>query len=285
MTRILCVWFPLWSITRRRRDAEVPAAGPLATGRRVRGRPVLGALSSEAEAAGLRPDMALDHALAVLPGLLAVEDDPAADLAGLNTLVAWARRYTHRAVADTTHGPVEGLLLDITACAAAFGGEAALLADLSAHLATFGLPARMAIAGTSGAAWALSRSTEDSTILPPGGEARALANLPTDLLRLPEPLTAALNRLCLRRIGALARIPQAELAARFGTLPGERLAQALGSEAEPITWPHAPAPWQVRAALCRPPAPARQTRPDAERTPVWFVPAVISAAEHAMRSS
>lgn len=240
--RILCAWFPHWPITRRRRSGEAPE--PLfSTIQTERGRRILAHPSPEALEAGLRPGMALAQARAIAPSLAIADDDPDTDLATLASLASWAERYTPLATPDTTHGPASGLLMDITGCAHLHGGEAELAANLAHHLATSAIPAQLAIAGTAGAAWALARHSPG--ILPPGQESRALAPLPITLLRLPEPLVAALHHLGLRSIGALARIPRAELATRFGPLPGQRLAHALGETAEPLSWPRQPTPWHT----------------------------------------
>lgn len=223
---------------------------PLATVRSLRGRRILASLNDAAEDAGLRPDMALTQARAILPDLAIAEADPAADHAGLAALAGWAERYTPLAAACDP----DALWLDIEGCAHLFGDEAGLAQDLLARLDAAGMPARLAIADTAGAAWALAHApgADRAVILPSGGERAALADLPVGLLRLEERLVAALHRLGLRRIGALDKLARAELTARFGPDVALRLAQAYGSAAEPIAWPRAPAPWAERLAFAEP---------------------------------
>ena len=103
----------------------------------------------------------------------------------------------------------DGLFLDVEGSAHLFGGEAGLIADLAARLALFGLEARLAIASTAGAAWAVSHYARDrSQILKPGEEASALRDLPLAALRLPDETRALLRRLGLRRVGQVMSEPR-----------------------------------------------------------------------------
>jgi protein ImuB len=247
--RCLCVWLPGWPTLRQRRYGGFAPDRPLATVEAVRGVRRLAALCPLAEDAGLREAMPLAQARAICPALQVADADPDADRAGLAALAAWAERYTPLAIAD----PPDGVLLDIAGCAHLFGGEAALAGDLLARLGRRGLPARAALAGSAAAAWALARWHPTSlTLLPAGREAAALASLPLGLLRLDPRAVAGLVRLGVRSIGELARLPRGEVAARFGQAPVLRLDQAFGAAAEPIPWPHPPAPWSERAAFAEP---------------------------------
>ncbi len=191
----------------------------------------------------LLPGQALAEARALYPGLIPLEADPAGDAAALAALAEWAERYTPLAAPDTAMD--HGLWLDITGCAHLFGGEAALLDDLAARLARRDIPARLALAGSTGTAWALSRmpGTEDRLIVPPGGEEAALALLPVAALRLEGREVTALRQVGVRTIGNLLRLPRADITARFGPAPVLRLDQALGHVEEAIAWPRRPAPY------------------------------------------
>jgi protein ImuB len=215
-------------------DAATSVAAPMATVESERGQRRLAAVCPQAEALGLHPGQALAQANAILPGLLTFDADPAADVAALAALAGWCTRYTPLVAAD----PPEGLWLDIAGCAHLWGHEAALADDLLARLRAHDLPAHLAVAGSAGAAWALARmaSAREATLLRPGEEATALATLPISLLRLDPRVITGLRRVGLTSIGALARLPRAELAARFGPMPGRRLDQAFGTAAEVIGW-------------------------------------------------
>jgi protein ImuB len=127
-----------------------------------------------------------------------------------------------------------------------------LAADLLARLARQGIVAHAAIAGSAAAAWALARWQAGLTVAPPGGERAALQNLPIGLLRLETRCVAGLRRLGLRSIGELARLPRGEVSARFGAAPVQRLDEAFAVTAEPLLWPHPPAPWAERLAFAEP---------------------------------
>ncbi len=108
------------------------------------------------EAQGLSPGQTLTAARAVCPALVPVDADPVADEAALARLATWCERYTPMAAPD----PPDGLWLDITGCSAVFGSEAELAQDLAIRLERNAIPCRLAIAGTTGAAWALAHAGE-----------------------------------------------------------------------------------------------------------------------------
>lgn len=189
---------------------------------------------------GLRPGQSLAEARALYPGLIPLEVDPEGDRDALAALATWAARYTPLTAPDTDVD--HGLWLDITGCAHLFGGEAAMLADLTARLSRQDIPARLALAGTPGAAWALAR-TGQGGIIPPDGEAAVLGPLPIIALRLQPRDVAALRQVGIRIIADLIRLPRADVTSRFGAMPILRLDQALGRVEEAIAWPRLPVPF------------------------------------------
>ncbi len=243
------MWLPNWPILRLQRSGAAMVEQPSATVASERGQLRLAAVCPAAAAAGLRAGQALAEARALVPGLAVHEATPEEDRAALGRLAGWATRFTPLAAAD----PPEGLWLDISGCAHLHGGEAGLCAELARRLARAGWPARMAVAGASGAAWGVARhGSERVAIVPPGAERDALRDLPVGLLRLEDRTVAALRRVGLKTIGALARLPRAELAARFGPLPGLRLDQALGAAEEAIAWPMPKPPWRSTQRFAEP---------------------------------
>jgi protein ImuB len=193
-------------------------------------------LNEAAEAAGLLLGEPLADARVKAGDFQAHAIDSATDDTALRRLALWATRYTPTASPWSAANGADGFFLDIEGAAHLFGGEEALLADLSARLEKkFGLPARIAVAGTSGAAWALARfHAARNCILPSGREAEALMPLPIEALRLSPETCATLRRLGFKTVGALLDKPRAPFAARF---PAEllcRIDQALGRLAEPL---------------------------------------------------
>jgi protein ImuB len=93
------------------------------------------------------------------------------------------------------------------------------------------LTAQAALAHSRTAALVLARARPGLTVVAPGREAEALAPLPLELLELDGERHALLRRWGLLTMGDLARLPVAELAARFGP-EGPRLVRlARGEEA------------------------------------------------------
>ena len=211
-------------------------AGPVALVAETAHGPRIEAVNHAGLAAGAQPGMRLADARAVCPSLAAVPADPAGDAAFLERLALWAQRWGPWAAVD----PPDGLLVDVSAVAHLFGGEARLLAEAQASLATRGLAARLAIAQTAGAAWGLAHHGPDRAILAPGEDIAArLAGLPVAALRLDPEVLLVLRRLGLKRIGDLTGIGRDALKRRFrkraaGASPLIRLDQLLGRAAEPL---------------------------------------------------
>ena len=197
--------------------------------------PRIDAANAAGLAAGARSGMMLADARAVCSRLKVAPSDPAGDRAFLEKLAVWAQRWGPWSALDEP----DGLLIDVTSVAHLFGGEARLLADAKKKFAERGLAARLAIAPTAGAAWALSHYGPDGSILPPpagegdhtkcgGGDSRSsaafaasplhqpaagpppragediaarLSSLPVAALRLDLDVLTVLRRLGLKRIG------------------------------------------------------------------------------------
>lgn len=116
------------------------------------------------------------------------------------------------------------------------GSEQPLAAEVLRSFAERGFAARVAIADTMAAAWAVAHwgasAAQPVAIVPPGRAAESLNRLPIEALRLPEQLTATLRALGLRTIEQAARLPRAALPSRGGQALLDRLDQALGRAGE-----------------------------------------------------
>jgi protein ImuB len=200
------------------------------------GGPRIAALNEAAEASGLASGEPLADARAKAEFLQVRAVDTAADDAALRRLALWATRYTPTASPYDEDNGADGFFLDIEGAVHLFGGEAQLIADLAGRLhKKLGPSARLAVASTPGAAWALSRFHPSALfVLPPRQEAEALAPLPIKALRLAPDTRAALHRLGFKTVGALLDKPRAPFAARFHTELLRRIDQALGRVDEPL---------------------------------------------------
>jgi protein ImuB len=223
-----------------------PEGAPFALAERGARGLTLSALNAPARAARLYLGQPHADACAMLPHLISAPAEPDRDLEALRRLALWAERFSPLVAMDALTPAYEGLLIDMTGGAHLFGGEAELLGELRRRLARAEIPARVAIADTPAAAWAMARfSRRDEAVVPAGRTREALAPLPVEALRLAAPAVNLLKRFGLKRIGDLYPLPRAGLARRFQGEAGlrvvERLDQALGIVAEPLA-PQRPAP-------------------------------------------
>ncbi len=274
--RRLCIWLPNWPIQRLLAAPPPPSGDTLDEGLSEgpivlwdedprRGRLVV-AVCRRAAAAGVRTGQSVAQATDLLiqshtgPPPQILRHDTAADDAAIETLACeltrhlcprvgietldrfrWAGRPRHRR---------EAIFAELAGVTHLFGNEHGVLAAAARILDTHRLAARMAIADTAGAAWALanfapSRRPPTPTerpvaanpqffLAPPGRTIAALTTLPTAGLRLRPPTVDLLARLGIETIGPLLRLPRAALATRLGTELCDRLAMATGELAEPI---------------------------------------------------
>ena len=221
---------------------------PLALLETVRGVRRLAAVDDQARSLGLYPGQRATDAMALTPGLTTAGADPEADARALTALIDWCVRFSPAVAGD----PPDGLFLDTSGVDHLWGGEAALLDDLWARLSAHGLPFRLAVADTPGAAWALAHYGRDGAIAPPGGQAELLKPLPPAALRLDPEAAAQIERLGLRRIEQLLEIPRAPLGRRFGAAVLNRLDQALGHAPEALVFRRPPTPWLARLDFFEP---------------------------------
>jgi protein ImuB len=137
------------------------------------------------------------------------------------------------------HAP-DSLLCDITGVAHLFGGEAGLLKAAEEQLQRFGLRARLAIADSVGAAWALAHYRRGQR---PKFDSHQdeLTALPVEALRIPQTTVDTLTRLGVTRIDELLSLPRSGLATRLGNQLVRRIEQLLGEIEEPIEVHHAAA--------------------------------------------
>jgi len=187
-----------------------------------------------AAAKGLAPGMPLADALSFLPGLATRPAELAEDAAALRRLAEWCGRYSPWTAPDEG----DGVKIEVTGSAHLWGGEAALVADLSQRLVRQGIVHRLAIADTLGAAWAVARHAASEGapgIIAPGNTHDALAPLPIAALRLDATIVQGLHHVGLRRVGEVMAMPRDALAWRFGEAVTRRLDQALGDLPEPLS--------------------------------------------------
>jgi protein ImuB len=262
MRRVLSIWLPALPIERWAKASGCGPDAPVVLTVEGTHGPIIHAVTKIAADRGAKAGARLTDTRALDPALVAVPADPAGDEALLQRLAKWAQRWSPLVEVDG----VDALRLDISGVAHLFGGEAALTEDVRARFAAMGLTARVAIAPTAAAAWALARfhpsprrgegrvrglgldeyarnpsprSASQSRPLPAGERELELALSPLHVsaLRLDPDTVRTLERLGLKTIGALAALPRLALARRFRGAEDvvDALDRACGRKPEPLT--------------------------------------------------
>lgn len=255
------MWLPHWPLQRvcfvqpELRERPIVLGAPAASSGRGTGW-LVAHCSRAAVAQGVRPGMPLAEARSLWerPGSRAVsrvahfaQHDSLADRKLLEQLAGWCLRYSPLVGIEQTEEPA-AIFLDLTGCVHLFGGEEALALRLAGDFENAGYLVHVAVADTMGAALAAARfavtdrrhkpgsrpAPPKPLIVPPGGQAALLRNLPVEALRLPGPTIETLHELGLRQIGDLQALPRGSLPSRLGPGVLERLDQALGTTPEPI---------------------------------------------------
>jgi len=255
----MAIWLPRLAVDRWRqvegcRRGEGTDTAPTALISETAHGQMIEAVNDAGLAMGARPGMTVADARTLYPWLRVTPSDPAGDRAFLERLAVWAQRWGPQAALDAP----DGLLIDVSAVAHLFGGEAALLADVEARFAAREVTARAAIAPTAGAAWALGHHGPGGAILAPGEDIEArLAQLPVAALRLDPDVQLVLRRLGLKRLSDLTGINREALKRRFRNRspqanPLLRLDQLLGRVSEPLLPVVVVAPALVQRRLLEP---------------------------------
>ena len=261
MKRIASIWLPHLAVERWAKSSGYPPDAPVVLTVEGTHGPVIHAVTKNAAERGARTGARLTDARALDPALVAVPADPEGDAALVRRLARWATRWSPLVEVDG-----DGLRLDVTGVAHLFGGEDALMRDVERRFAGIGFNARIAIAPTAAAAWALARFSP-SPHAGEGGSSRRLrkgegaarsvyapspqplsrkgerglleqlASLHVSALRLDADTVRTLERLGLKTIGALLGVPRLALARRFRGAEDviDALDRALARKAEPLT--------------------------------------------------
>ena len=256
--RIVSVLLPTlamerWRKASARRGDPLPDDAPLALCIEGAHGPVVHAVNRAAAQAGVTVGAPVVDMRALCPSLRVDYADLQAETALRDRLVHWVRRWAPWSAPD---GPT-GLVIDTTGSDHLWGGEATMLADMEAQFSHLGLGARLAVAPTWGAAWALARFGAVRARCTDAALADTLAPLPVTALRLDAETVLLLRRLGLKTVGALAAVPRLSLARRFArhdaaSNPLLRLDQALGRMVEPVGGPGDPVVFRALVRLAEP---------------------------------
>ena len=227
--RILALWLPRLPTDRLSRRRGARSETPLVISQKTNNALQVYALETRAQKLGLYKGQPLDNARAMVQPLAIVTADEKADAALLEGIADWCDRFSPLVSLDAP----DGLFLDITGAAHLFGGEAKMLATVTASIAGQGFVVQGAIAGTSLAAHALARYTP-GTITPQSQDAAAVTLLPITALECDDKSLRALRHAGLKTIGQVAERLASELSERLGARFVTRLKVMLGAEENPL---------------------------------------------------
>jgi len=185
--------------------------------------------SERALAAGIRPGLSINAALALEQALYLEERNPERECRVVKTLAEWARQFTSFVCIEAP----SLLLLEIAGSLRLFGGVKALRRRIVAGLDAQGFQAAVAIAPTPLAATWLARAGRKACLLDSRNLAAKLAPLPLSCLDWPDSLVASLRGMGIACIGDCLRLPRQGFARRFGAARLLQLDRALGRLPDP----------------------------------------------------
>lgn len=188
--------------------------------------------------------MSLALAEALCPGVYSEPFDPVRDYSALYKLAVWCLRYSPLVGLDakllSAHNRNElgalsslhyGIIIDLSGTERLHGSPHDTAREI---WLLFRKQARISVAPTIGAAWALSRYSGSHCIVVSSREelSHALSPLPTAALRISPQSAAALADVGISTIGELLTLPQHALGTRFGKELLSRVRQAFGDHEE-----------------------------------------------------
>ena len=250
MKAFLCIHLPNWSIDVIKRQsgaspAEADEIPSVLTSESPSGL-VVKRCCQRATAAGIKINMPLTLAQALTPEIRIFNFQPREDLRALFKLARWLNNFSPlvgfdneitAAISNKSLHKISplyyGLILDVTGCEKLFNGHFSLARLILSHFQRWQVITQIAVATTIGAAWALSRySNQQLHITDKDSILESIAALPPQALRISIDNSSLLNDLGICSIKQLLELPRSELAARFGNDLLIRIKQALGEQPE-----------------------------------------------------
>jgi protein ImuB len=225
-----CLLFPKLALEAVRGDADESSGALLAVidGPQQRRHVVLA--DDKAREVGVRRGQSLTAARALCPGLSTKPRDPGAEQQAIDSLAAWAYRFS----ADVSIARSDAILLEIGSSLTLFGGLAALFRRLRYEIKAFGFDYSLAAAATASAAYVLAAQADGIAIAHAGPLVNALGAVPLATSGLDDDAIAALRGMGFRNLRDLFRLPRAELARRIGPDALDHLDRMRGFAAETL---------------------------------------------------
>lgn len=183
-----------------------------------------------ARQAGVHDGQPLAAAQAVCPRLAFAARDEAAERQALESIAAWAYRFS----ADVSIVAPDSVFLEVGASLTLFGGVAALERRVRLEIAAFGFRYALTMAPTATGARVLA-SDADGIAIPGAAQlVNALGTVPLAASGFDDKTIAALHGMGFRMLRDLFRLPRPELARRIGQEALDHLDRMRGSVAETL---------------------------------------------------
>lgn len=251
---VACVLIPRFALLAATASRQDLLSAPIALAPEPGGVAQVGEISGPAEAFGVRAGMSLGEALARCPELTLVPPDPG------RAEAAWERvlRRLEGIGAAVESGRAGEAFFEAAGLRGLWGGHRRapeapgswwVEGVISRARRSVGAPTRIGVAPSRFCAYAAARRARSrrARIVPAGAARAFLAPLPVALVgerlaaqagegpaaRRPGELVRALERLGVRTLGALERLPEEAVADRFGAL-GLRARRLAGGEDDPL---------------------------------------------------
>jgi protein ImuB len=240
--RILSIWFPYlktdWITLRK----PLLQGCPLVLAAPDHGRMVITEANHFAGAQGIEAGMVVADARVIVPSVEVIEDKPDFSKKLLQRIAEWFIRYSPHVGID----PPDGIILDASGCSHLWGGEKLYQQNIVTRLKNFGYEVKVAMAGTIGAAWAMSHFLSSASFDETGKQITSLFSLPAEALRLEAETAERLHKLGLHQVSDFIALPRRVLRRRFGQHILQRINQALGHAEEIIDPVQPPEPYHER---------------------------------------
>jgi len=235
--RMAAIWCPDWPVSTLCAEHGLPYEAPVAvmTANRVV------ACSHTARQQGVRRGLRRREAQGRCPELIVLPRNEPAEARAFEPIVAAVE-----SIAPGVEVGRPGLAaIGIRGPTRYFGGETAVLHALSRII---GEQTDDVLIGVADGAFAAEQAARRGSIVPAGGSAEFLAQLPIETLDEPD-LVDLLKRLGIRSLGAFAALPAADVQARFGPSGAWAHRQAGGIDSRPIAGRRPPIEFEVDIEL------------------------------------
>jgi len=186
--------------------------------------------NTAARKAGVRDGQALAAAQMLCPRLATAPRDEAAERLALESIAAWAYRFS----AEVSIAAPDTVFLEVGLSLTLFSGWPALERRLRSEVVAFGFAFTMAAAPTAAGARVLAAQADGVTIPALAPLITALGSVTLAASGFDEKIVAALLGMGFRTLSDLFRLPRAELARRIGQESLDRLDRMRGLAAETL---------------------------------------------------